>query len=128
MMLSLYVLVRRWASASVALIAFLLPMVLPVFDFALQARPYALVLAGTGWSFVFWQRTAQRPDHRLPLLFLLFLSLACAISAHYLAPLLLAPFVAAELWRALRSRVDVGIWRISLAAPCGRNWLPTLDK
>ena len=125
-MLSLFILVRRLASPSLGLVAMILAALLPAADCAIVARPYALVLACAGWALVFWQHAAQQL-RRLLFLVLLGLTLACAISAQYLAPLLLAPFVAAELWRGLRSRFDPGIWfALALATTAMLLYLPFL--
>jgi 4-amino-4-deoxy-L-arabinose transferase-like glycosyltransferase len=127
MMVSLFVLVRRWAPASLALIAFVLPMILPVFAYAVEARPYALVLGFSGCALIFWQRAAEQRSGRLRWLLLLFVALAGAILAQYLAPLLLMPFVAAELWRVLRSRADAAIWiTLACAAMVMAAYLPFL--
>jgi hypothetical protein len=84
MMLSLFVIMRRRASPSVALIACFVPMILPAHDYALQARPYALLLGLCGWAFALWQRAADNRHGRTTPLLLLFLCLTFAVWTHYL--------------------------------------------
>jgi len=110
MMLSLYVIMRRRAPESVALIACFIPMVAPVSNYALEARPYALLLALCGWAFALWQRAADRRSGRATSLVLLFLCLTGAIWTHYLALLLFVPLYAGELWRTAVSGFDRGVW------------------
>lgn len=115
-MLSLYVFVRRRAPASMALIAAVLPMPIPMFSFAVQARPYALVLAFSGWALVFWQRAAERRSGRAGALIGLYLSLTCALLSNYLAGLVFVPLVAGEIWRSFRERIDTVVWAVFAAA------------
>jgi hypothetical protein len=110
MMLSLYVIMRRRASESVALLACFIPMLLPVSNYALEARPYALLLGLCGWAFALWQRAADRRSGRATSLVLLFLCLTCAIWTHYLALLLFVPLYAGELWRTAVSGFDRAMW------------------
>jgi hypothetical protein len=116
MMLSLYVIVRRRAPESVALIACFIPIFPPVSDYAIEARPYALLLGLCGWAFAFWQRAADRRSGRTASLVLLFVCLTCAIWTHYFALLIFLPLYAGELWRSVVSGFDRNMW-FTLLAP-----------
>jgi hypothetical protein len=110
MMLSLFIIMRRRACPSVALIACFVPMILPAHDYALQARPYALLLGLCGWAFAFWQRGADHRPGRTISLLLLFLCLTFAVWTHYLAVLIFIPLVVGELWRTAVSGFDRAMW------------------
>lgn len=116
LILSLFVFVRKRAPASVALIASAVPILIPMFLYAVQARPYALVLGFSGWAFVFWQSVAERRTKRAAALIGLYLCLTCALLSHYLGGLVFAPLVAGELWRSFRHRVDAAVWTVFAAA------------
>jgi hypothetical protein len=116
MMVSIFVLLRRRAPASVALTASAIPMLIPVFQYAIQARPYALVLGFSGWALVFWQRATEHRTGRKGTLMGLYLCLACVLLSHYLGALLFIPLIAGESWRCLRYRLDPAIWMVFAAA------------
>jgi 4-amino-4-deoxy-L-arabinose transferase-like glycosyltransferase len=101
----------RWCAPLFALLALLLPLTTTAFRvYAIEARPYGLVLGFTGLALVCWQEAA-RGRGRPWSLFGLAASLATAVSAHYYAVLLLIPLGLGELarlWR--RRRADVPLW------------------
>lgn len=107
MMLSLFVIARRRASNLIALIAFTIPMIItPLFDYAIDARPYALLLAFSGWAFAFWQKDRIRQTQPASLT-LLAICLTGAMLTHYFAVFVLIPFCAGELWRSARYGADM---------------------
>ena len=108
---------RRRAPVAVALIGFALPMLLPVFYYASTARPYAMWLAFSGWSFASWQQAAEQQDHRFRALFVLFICLSGAVLTHYFGLAIFIPLVMAEAWRNRReSRFDRAVWLTIIAA------------
>jgi hypothetical protein len=109
MMLSVFVLVRRRASPVVALLAFALPMVLPISAFSIQNRPYALWLGASGWSLACWQSAASERRRVLSLLGLYF-CLTAAILSQYVGSLIFIPLIAGELWRSREKGLDIPIW------------------
>ncbi len=114
--LSLYWFVGRRTSRLYGLIAMLLAGTTGCWEYATEARPYALVLACTGIAAVCWQSIALDKSRRF-MLFALGLSLACAFSLHYYSLLLLAPFLIAECFRSYKRRVlDFPVW-LALTAP-----------
>lgn len=114
MMLGLFVLVKRRAPPVVALLAFALPMVLPISSFSIQSRPYALWLGAAGWALVCWQGARDRP--RALSLAGLYVCLTVAILAQYVGSLIFLPLIAGELWRTRRNGLDLPVWLTFLAA------------
>jgi hypothetical protein len=120
MMLSIFVFVRRRFPPAAALLAFALPMALPVVSFSIQSRPYALWLAASGWALVFWQSTGRDGNESegrraLPLCGL-YLCLTAAILAQYVGGLIFIPLIAGELWRSRKTGRDVPVWLTFIAA------------
>lgn len=118
-MLSVFVVLRRRAPVSVALIGFLVPMLLPAYSYACTARPYALMLGFAGCAFALWQKAAQQDGRRAGTLILLFLCLSGCLLSHYFGASIFVPLIAGELWRAYRAqRIDWPVWRTLIAAGC----------
>lgn len=91
-------------------IAMLFPCVTNAYPYAFEARPYGWVLGCAGVAFVCYQSVLNGCRWALSGLWL---SLSLAVSSHYYAVFLWAPFGAAELLRFFRTRrVD---WGIALA-------------
>jgi len=116
MMLSIFAFLRRRVRTSVALLAALIPMLIPLFQYAVQARPYALVLGFSGWALVFWQRATEQRSHRLGALIGLYFCITFALLAHYYAGVIFVPLVAGELWRTASQRLDAAVWAVFAAA------------
>jgi hypothetical protein len=102
MMLCVYSVVRRYAGPVYATIGALSGFMTYAPSYAVQARPYGLVLGLSGIALVCWQQASSRL-RRLAIAGL-FLSLAMAVSLHYYAVLSLAAIGFGELIRACRRR------------------------
>ena len=80
------------------------------YPFAINARPYGLVLGFSGAALVSWQSSAGGRLRR-PALLCLGVSLALAVSTHYYAGLILIPLAAGEATRNLANRrLDMPVW------------------
>ncbi len=123
--LSLFVLVRRIAGHRAALIAMALPLCTASFRYAVEGRPYGLLLGLYAAALACWYFATQsdeafapalhtRNEHAPPSrrslrlrwvpLLGLFLSIALAITSHYFGVLILLPVSAGELVRTLQRR------------------------
>ncbi|MGB9032269.1 MAG: glycosyltransferase family 39 protein [Acidobacteriaceae bacterium] len=100
----LYLFVRRLVSERAAIFALVVPALTATLYYAVEARPYGLLLGLCGIAMVSWQAAVHRETHRAGPLLALALSLALAINTHYYGALLLIPFLSAELFRAIRNR------------------------
>jgi uncharacterized membrane protein len=110
----LFQFVRTRSGDAAALAAALLLFITPLFTlYAVEARPYTLVVACVAWALVMWQR-AERPRAAVAL----GLCLTAASLFHYYAIAALAPFALAEAARWLRRRqFRARVWT-ALAAAC----------
>jgi hypothetical protein len=85
------------------------------YQYAFEARPYAIVLACCSVSLFFWESAIEGRFRRLALLGLS-LILNIALFSHYYAIFLFIPLMMGEAYRSFRSgRIDWPIW-ISIAA------------
>lgn len=110
MNLCLFRFVSKRATALYGLVAMLFALTTGAYDYAFEARPYALVVGFSGLALVCWQSLAEEKARALPLLGLM-LSLAAAIACHYYAVLLLIPFACGEAARTFsRKRVAFAVW------------------
>lgn len=102
----LFVMVRRRANAVLAIVAALLPFWTAAYRYSIEARGYGLTLACFALSLYAWGEAASsrgRSRHR----WLLALSLASGVWAHYFALLAFLPIVVGESVRQWRmKRVD----------------------
>ena len=120
---ALYFLLRRVAGQRAALFVTLLAVTFPAFDFGLQERPYALIMAMVAVAALCWHRASHPPatntaQRWLPLAGL-FLVLAIAINSHYFAIFATLPFLLAELVRWIeRRRLDVPVILTLVLACC----------
>ena len=95
--------------------AALLPIVLGTLWFAIDARPYGLMLGFSALALLAWQLAGSGPHRRVARLVL---ALACsaAVCSHYYSVLLFAALGAGEAVRSLeRRRVDRLVWLALLA-------------
>ncbi|MBV9269257.1 MAG: glycosyltransferase family 39 protein, partial [Acidobacteriaceae bacterium] len=93
--INLFCFARRRVPGVFALAAFLLPSLTNAFGYAMEARPYGLVLCFCSLALVGWQAAAENRNRSWSLL--AFASgLALAVGCHYYAILALGPFVLAE--------------------------------
>lgn len=78
--------------------------------FATEARPYSLVIGFFGIAVLAWQKAVQ-PQRSAGSVLLLALAVSGMMWSHVLAPIYIAPFCAAELFRWYRSRrFDWAVW------------------
>jgi hypothetical protein len=106
MMLCIYCIVREYTTPVYATVAMLGSYFTRVPAFAIEARPYGLLLGFSSLALLFWMRAAQGRSRPITLT-LLCLSLAGALSCHYFAALTffgIAMGEAARVWT--RKRVD----------------------
>lgn len=95
------------------LIAVVLITLSPFRAYALEARPYSLLIGFLAISAVFWQRIDEK-QFMTPL-FALFLTLA--VSCHHLAVITILPFGIAEItWSLLSRRIRWKVWAACLMA------------
>jgi hypothetical protein len=116
MMLSIFAFLRRRVRTSVALLATIIPMLIPLFQYAVQARPYSLVLGFSGWALVLWQRATEWHSHRLGTLIGLYFCITFTLLTHYYAGVIFVPLIAGELWRTARQGLDPAVWAVFAAA------------
>lgn len=115
----LYALVRRRAPAAYGLAAMLFPAMTWGFDYAHEARPYALVMGFCALALLLWDLLTDGRKGRTGLLFGLAVTLVLLLSSHYYAVLLLIPLGVGELVRSVRRlRVDWPVW-LALVLPLG---------
>lgn len=110
--------VRRRMSLGYGIAAMLFAWMSWGYEYAYEARPYALVMALVGLSLLFWSRAAERSHRRGLLLAGLAISLVLLLSSHYYAGLLLTALGVGELVRTVRRKaIDWSIWAILGLAP-----------
>ena len=112
-LLGVYWFARKKMPAVTALTAFFLIALSPFREFALDARPYSLLVGFLAVSAAIWQRIDQK--RFMTLLFAIFLTLA--VSSHYLAVVAILCFGIAELaWTLLSRRIRWRVWAACLFA------------
>lgn len=124
--LCIFLLVRKRRGGAIALLCAAIPLVTPLFDsYAVEARPYSLVVACISFALLCYQRAPS-----VGWTVLLGLSLALAQSFHYYAFFAFLPFLAAEFVLLLTERkLRWGVW-LALAIgflPLAIFW-PLLSK
>jgi len=88
----------------------MIPLVTKAYPYSFEARPYALVLAGSALALFSWQ-TATENRHRVLALAGITLGLGMALLSHGFAGIVLIPFVMGEAIRSFsRKRIDWLIW------------------
>ncbi len=98
---------RKRLPAIAGVAAVLLVVLSPFRPYAVEARPYALLVGFLALAAVCWQRIGEK-RFMLPLFFL-FLSLG--VCCHYLALMVIGLFGVAELsWSLVWRRLRVGVW------------------
>jgi 4-amino-4-deoxy-L-arabinose transferase-like glycosyltransferase len=116
LLVCMYLFVSRWLNRAQGILAMLIVMCLPLREYAIQARPYGLVLGFAGLSLVFYQRAVKSEGRRLSLVGL-GLCTACLAATHYYAVLLTASLIPVDVIRTWKARRPD--WRLlcSLAVP-----------
>ena len=106
LLICLYIFVSQRLSRSLGIVAMLLILCLPVRDYAIQARPYGMVLGFSGLALVLY-RYAIPPRHSVFAMLGLAICTAALVASHYYAILVVGVLFAAELFRIwLSKRVD----------------------
>jgi hypothetical protein len=103
LLICVYFFVSRWLNRAYGIAAMLVLMCLPIRDYAIQARPYGLVLGFSALALLFYQQ-AVKPGRRLLALAGLSVCTACLAATHYYAVLVIASVLPAELMRTWRTR------------------------
>jgi hypothetical protein len=120
MSLFLFLYLRRRVHVGWALTAMLFPWMTDAYRFAMDARPYGIVLGAAGAALYFWSR-ATESDRPIWAPVGLGLSLMVALATHCYGVMLAVPLAAGEavrLWRRRRpdwllwSSMAVGAWPI----------------
>jgi hypothetical protein len=118
MCLCLYRFAVRWFSPPYACATMLFPLVTGAYAYAIEARPYGLLLGCCGLALMFWQEAIEGPWRRNALIGLV-LSIAAAVSCHYYAVFALLPLAAGEVTRSyLRRKLDTLVWLALAAGVC----------
>ena len=109
MCVCLFVYVHRRFGLIYGFLALLIPLSTEVMYYAVEGRPYGVMLGCAGIAFLCWTQAAE--GHRRALsLAGLSLSLAAAVSTHYVAVLLWVPLAAGEILRIWRRQLDWPVW------------------
>jgi len=109
MTLIVFVMVRRRANASLALVAACLPLFTAAYRYAYEARPYGLMMGLAALAWWGWAEAASG-RRRARCLSILGISLAAGLWNHYYAVLVYAPIMVGEAVRSIRSRrLDPGV-------------------
>ena len=115
----MYAFVHRRYPVGYALAVLIYTLNYAFFDFAIEARAYAVVLGGCGIAMLCWQ-SAVSGKRRPWNVFGLWLGLAFAMDAHAFAIFLLAPFALAQLAQDLsRRKLDLAVWAALILSPAG---------
>ncbi len=109
MCVSLFLFTRRRRGCVYAFLALVLPLQTLAYHYAIEARPYGIVLGMGGLSLLAWQ-SAGEGRHRLAWLALLAASIAAGVSSHFYAVQIVVPLLVGEVWRVLeRRKMDWGV-------------------
>jgi hypothetical protein len=123
--LAMFALVRRYLSYGVAVAALILTFCPPLFQYALQARPYALTVACFALALLLWD-DLQRSPRSLWRLGGIVLLLSAAIALHFYCTLYLVSFGLIELlYECYARRWRPQVWvALLLAGASVAFWLP----
>jgi hypothetical protein len=103
LLIGVYLFVSRWLTRAYGILAMLVLMCLPIRVYAIQARPYGLVLGFSALALLFYQQ-AVRPGRGLFALLGLGVCTACLAATHYYAVLVPASLLSVEILRTWRSK------------------------
>jgi hypothetical protein len=121
MQVCLFFFVRNLAGERAGAVAAAFPAVTATLFYAVEGRPYGLMLGLYALALLSWQVASRGESGRQWALVALAASLAGTINAHYFGILLLVPVCAAEAWRTLaRRRIGLRIdWAMGVAIASG---------
>ena len=111
MSVSIYLFLRRRLPLPMAFAGMMLPWLAGTYRFALDARPYGILLGCSGVALLCWARAAGTERPRRAALTGLWVSITLALLTHYYAVLLALPFLLGE-WRRFteRRKPDWPMW------------------
>jgi hypothetical protein len=110
MQICLFVFVRRIAGERAGIFALAFPTLTGTFYYAVDGRPYGLLLGLFALAMVSWQAAARHESKRTVALVTLAAAIALALNTHYFGVLLLVPLGAAECFRSFqRRRLDLPV-------------------
>jgi hypothetical protein len=104
MQVCLLVFVRRIAGEGAGIVALAFPSLTPALWYAIEGKPYGMMLGLIGVVMVSWQTAARRDSKRTAALVALGLGIAFVLNSHFFGVLVIAPLCAAEGWRTLQRR------------------------
>jgi uncharacterized membrane protein len=104
MCVCLFHFVEHRSSAVYGFVAILFAVATRAYEYAYEARSYALVLGFAAAALLCWQRATEGGPHRRLAAIGMAIGLAGAIASHYYAVLILIPLLAGEAVRSLRRR------------------------
>lgn len=117
MQMCLFFFVRNLVGDRAGAVAAAFPALTATLFYAVEGRPYGLMLGLYALALWCWQVASRRERDRGLALLGLALAIAATINAHYFGILLLVPICAAEAWRTLaRRRID---WAMGAAIVAG---------
>ena len=123
MLICLYAFLSRELGRSYGVLAMLVILCSPVRLYAVQARPYGLVLGLTGLILVLYRLAARQSKRSFALLGIAFCAAALA-ATHYYAVLVVAVLLGAEGFRTYeRKRLDWAVLLGCTAPPIAVLWL-----
>ncbi len=128
--LAMGVLVRRRLGTTLAAVAAGVVLSGGMFEFAVQARPYACVIAAFGWTLVLWDRLPSNGPASLRLLLPMALLLIAMVALHFYAVLLVMTLGLMEVvWRGMEGRAPrlSVIICIGVAGASIFLWLPIME-
>lgn len=116
-LICVFAIVSRRASASIALLTFAVAATIPAAIYSIQARPYALLLAFVALTLLMYQRVTDAEKARAWSLIVFAAFIAATICTHYFGIFVLLPLIAGEVTRAIaRKEPD---WPLYLALAFG---------
>jgi hypothetical protein len=104
MEICLFFYMRRVAGVRAGFFALTFLIISPSLAYAVEGRPYGMMLGMFGVAMVSWQAAVRGDPRRSLALISLALAVALAINTHYYGVLLLVPLCVAESWRSLQRR------------------------
>jgi Dolichyl-phosphate-mannose-protein mannosyltransferase len=108
----LYFLARAFLGNTWGVVAMMIPLASGgTYNYASEARGYALLLAFSTMAFLCWANAALQYNRRALWLTLLGVALSCALASHYYAVLVVVALSLAELYRSYElKRFDWPVW------------------
>lgn len=117
---------RRRFAAPVAVMAFAVTLAFPLFDYAVQARPYAPTIACLAAALAIWDTLPRDAAQRRVALFGLWGVLSCCVSLHFYGIVAVGTLALCELlWTISHRAARWPVWVVLAAVgPVFLAWLP----